>query len=309
MKTASNGLSEMTLGTVQLGLKYGIANQLGKPSHDTSSAMLLQASQCGINSLDTSQSYGDSEAVIGSFFRRYPQESRGMMVTTKVICQAADNAPEALVEQELTKKTEASLLALGQEQLRFLLLHHASDMLKAGGAVNRVMKKLVKQGYTQQAGVSVYTQDEIREMLKYPVYTAVQLPLSVLDQKLIDSGLLEEIKKRGISIFVRSVFSQGLIFLDTGSMTHPILREYAAGPLKQLQNRCIELNCTPGEYALSFVRRLSAVTSIVLGADTPQQIAQNAALFDKPAMDDDEFRHARTLFASVPFDRIMEALR
>lgn len=309
MRIAPNGLSEMTLGTVQLGLKYGIANSLGKPSQHTAWDMLLSAAKSGINSLDTSQSYGDSEAVIGSFFRKYPQESREMMVTTKIICQASHDSSEESVEQELTGKVKTSLALLNRERLRFILLHRACDMIKAEGAVNRVMGKLVKRGYAQEVGVSVYTQSEIREMLKHPVYTAVQLPLSIFDQKLIDSGLLEEMEIRRISVFVRSIFSQGLIFMNPEQMSNTLLREHAAGPIRQLQNKCKELACTPGEYALSFVRRLRAVNSIVLGADTPQQVAEDASYFDRPPMNDTEFEKARKLFANVPFDRIMEALR
>ena len=308
MKAMANGLSEMTLGTVQLGLNYGIANTLGKPGRDTAYAMLQTASDCGINSLDTAQGYGDAESIIGDYFRRSPG-AKEMIVTTKIALSAGGDISEKTVERELTEKTEFSLMTLGVKQLRYLLLHHGEDMYKAGGAVNRVMEKLVKRGYAQEAGVSVYAGDEILEMLKHPHYTAVQLPLSVLDQKLIDSGLLEKLESQRVCVFVRSVFSQGLIFLDPDKLTKPALHEYALTPLKNLRKRCGELGLTPSEYALSFVRRLQAVTSIVLGADSPEQIAQNAALFDKPPMDDSEFDRARSLFGSVPFDRIMDALR
>lgn len=308
MKAMTNGLSEMTLGTVQLGLNYGIANTLGKPGRDTAYAMLQTASDCGINSLDTAQGYGDSESIIGDFFRRSPG-AKEMIVTTKIALSAGGDNSEKTVERELTEKTEFSLMTLGVKHLRFLLLHHGEDMYKAGGAVNRVMEKLVKRGYAQEAGVSVYAGDEILEMLKHPAYTAVQLPLSVLDQKLIGSGLLEKLESQRVSVFVRSVYSQGLIFLDPDKLNKPALRDYALTPLKNLRKRCGELGLTPSEYALSFVRHLQAVTSIVLGADSPEQVAQNAALFDKPPMDDSEFDRARSLFGSVPFDRIMEALR
>ncbi|MBR2884539.1 MAG: aldo/keto reductase, partial [Clostridia bacterium] len=70
-QTIINGkaLSQMTLGTVQLGLNYGIANKSGQPDINKSTVMLSCALQNGITSLDTARGYGTSEDVLGKFFR------------------------------------------------------------------------------------------------------------------------------------------------------------------------------------------------------------------------------------------------
>ncbi len=309
MKQSSNGLSEMTLGTVQLGLRYGIANTLGKPDRETACAMISDAIRLGVNSLDTAQSYGDSEEVIGDCLRQHPGMKDRLMVTSKLVIETPDGAPDVDFEREISKKAAESLRRLGIGQLRFLLLHRAADMGKSGGAVARAMEKLIASGAVAEAGVSVYTEAEIREMLRFPVYTAVQLPLSVFDQKLIDSGILTELERRGITVFVRSVFSQGLVFMAPERMTQPVLSEYMLPHLLQLRVRCTQIGCSPSDYALSFVRRLPGVTSLVLGADNKEQVKEDAAMFNRPPMSDLEFETARRLFAKVPFDRIMEALR
>ena len=63
---AGQKVSNMSLGTVQLGLNYGIANRYGKPDKQK----LFPAKRSfenGITSLDTARGYGDSEQVIGGF--------------------------------------------------------------------------------------------------------------------------------------------------------------------------------------------------------------------------------------------------
>ena len=56
----------LSLGTVQLGLNYGIHNDSGKPSLETSFRILNAAMEAGINTLDTAAGYGNSEEVIGA---------------------------------------------------------------------------------------------------------------------------------------------------------------------------------------------------------------------------------------------------
>nr|MBQ4319696.1 aldo/keto reductase [Clostridia bacterium] len=58
-------LSAMTLGTVQLGMDYGIGGKIEKPDKDYAFAILDRAIESGVNILDTANNYGDSERVIG----------------------------------------------------------------------------------------------------------------------------------------------------------------------------------------------------------------------------------------------------
>jgi len=73
MKYAKAGgydISKYTLGTVQLGMEYGIANKSGKPDMEKSFGIIQAAVDGGINSIDTALLYGDSEVVLGNFFLR-----------------------------------------------------------------------------------------------------------------------------------------------------------------------------------------------------------------------------------------------
>ena len=79
----NGGISAMSLGTVQLGMNYGIANNAGKPSEETAFAILRTALEKGVTSLDTARGYGDSEEVIGRFLRTW--EGEAPVITTKIL--------------------------------------------------------------------------------------------------------------------------------------------------------------------------------------------------------------------------------
>ena len=59
--------SKIILGTVQFGLNYGVANKTGKLGEDEIPAILLKASEAGINTIDTAYSYGNSEELLGKY--------------------------------------------------------------------------------------------------------------------------------------------------------------------------------------------------------------------------------------------------
>ena len=60
-------ISLFTLGTVQLGIDYGMVGSTKKPTQDAAFAVLDAAAKLGVNTWDTANNYGDSETVIGNW--------------------------------------------------------------------------------------------------------------------------------------------------------------------------------------------------------------------------------------------------
>ena len=67
-------LSKLILGTVQLGLNYGVNNSSGKPTLDTAFNILNLAYESGIRTFDTAEAYGDSQEVIGRYIKQFPNK-------------------------------------------------------------------------------------------------------------------------------------------------------------------------------------------------------------------------------------------
>ena len=63
--------SKLILGTVQLGLHYGINNTHPKPNDVLAEKIILTALDSGITTFDTAQSYGDSEKRLGTIIKKH----------------------------------------------------------------------------------------------------------------------------------------------------------------------------------------------------------------------------------------------
>lgn len=299
-----NHVSPMTLGTVQLGMNYGIANESGKPSEEKSFSILRSALENGVTTLDTARAYGNSEEVIGGFLKTW----QGPMpnIITKVR-KLQGSTPKEL-EQFATESVEASLRDLGVSRVSAVMLHGATDPAIHGKACAHAVKALIDHGYTDRVGVSVYTAQDIREMLKYDIFSVTQVPMSIFDQRLIADGSVAELAAQGYDVFVRSVFLQGLFFLDPDTMDDPILLEHAAPKIRLLRQIAESLGITVAQLAISFMRSCPGVTSLVLGADNPEQVKQNIAYFDIPVPDTDTITLLQREFAAMDIPEIMKVL-
>ena len=297
-------ISPMTLGTVQLGMNYGIANTAGKPDEEKSFSILRTALTGGVNYLDTARGYGDSEEVIGRFLKTWEGPVPG--IVTKVPKLQGTSARE--LEKFATEAVETSLNALGVNKVDMVMLHGADDPAIHGQKCADAMKAVLDHGYADQVGVSVYTAENVQSMLAYDVFSLTQVPMSIFDQRLITGGWIDRLKEREYTVFVRSVFLQGLFFLDPEAMTDPILLQHAAPKLRILREIAERENMTVAQLAIAFIRDLPGVTSLVLGADTPEQVRDNLAYFNTAPLSSEVMERLRWEFADVDIPEIMKVL-
>ena len=305
---AGRRVSAMSLGTVQLGMNYGIANNEGKPDREKSFSILSAARSAGITTLDTARAYGDSEEVLGAYFRANPRIADDMFITTKLSSGLPSGAPSIDVEKALTKSVETSLTNLGLCKVNCLLLHNAADMTLHGNVTASFLKKTIAQGLADIAGVSVYHPEEIDEMLKDDIYRAVQLPSNIFDQRFIKSGALDRLNQRGVKIFVRSVFFQGLLFLDPETISDPDLIRCAVPHLKTLRSLSEKAGMSVGQFAAAFLMNIPGIASLVLGADNPEQVIENRALFEAGPLNNSIANQAKEAFGNVDYKGIMAVL-
>lgn len=297
-------ISAMTLGTVQLGMNYGIANDGGKPDEEKSFAILTSALENGVTTLDTARAYGDSEQVIGRFLKQWKGEMP--FICTKVPHVPDERAND--IEAYVVESVEASLKNLGVSKVGAVMLHFAPDVTQYGQTLADAMGKLIELGYTDQVGVSVYDNEQIEEMLKYDVYTVTQVPMSIFDQRLIANGAVKKLQEKGVTVFVRSVFLQGLFFLDPDKITDPILVEHAAPKIRLLRQIAAQEGLNVAQLAIAFMRDCVGITSLVLGADTPDQVKSNIEYFNVPTLKESTMEVLQREFANVDIPAIMQVL-
>ena len=69
-----HAMNRLILGTVQLGLSYGINNMEGKPTNKQGLEILKCAAKNKILFLDTGEAYGDAPEIIGEFHSKNSQK-------------------------------------------------------------------------------------------------------------------------------------------------------------------------------------------------------------------------------------------
>jgi len=205
------GNCSLGLGTVQWGMRYGVANIAPRASAGEINAILRLAIKEGVCTLDTASLYGEAESILGRF------DIGGFKVITKTPKFSGDFISERN-RPRLIETFERSLAKLSLDAVYGLLIHDAGDLLLPGAEkIILDLECLKTWKKVSKIGVSVYNKDQLDAVLNVITPDIVQIPLSPLDQRFLRDGSLEEMVSRGIEIHVRSVFLQGLLLmpLDT----------------------------------------------------------------------------------------------
>lgn len=112
-----------------------------------------------------------------------------------------------------------SLERLKKKSIFGRLIHHGKNLMLSGGEyLVEALKELKQAGLVEKIGVSVYSSDDIDQIL--PMFTPdiIQLPYNAADRRLELSGHLTWLKELGIEIHARSIFLQGLQLMDTSNL-------------------------------------------------------------------------------------------
>lgn len=296
-------ISALSLGTVQLGLSYGINNADGKPSQETANAILNAAIDGGINTLDTAGAYGDSEVVIGNWLKTVPAEKRPFIVTKAA---GLDHSSLENLRKDLFGRVKTSKERLGVEKLDLLMLHHFDDYLCDKENVRMVMEELKASGEVRFIGASAYSHHDYGELADTG-FDATQIPLNLFDWKQIENGGLKKLEQSGMMVFVRSVYLQGLVFQKPETLAPHM--EFARPTLEKFQYLCKKYELTPAALALSYALSLPGVTSLVLGSEKAEQVRQNLALMDQAVeLSAEQMAEIRELFLDTPEQVLNPAL-
>lgn len=264
-------IKKLGLGTVQWGLHYGVANQNGITSPETVTALLNAARGFGIEVLDTASLYGKSEEVLGKNLLE------GFKVVTKTPSFAGDRITAVQIGQ-LIDTCHRSLNLLGVNKIYGLLVHHTDNLLLQGGEkLLEAMLKLKEEGLVQKIGVSVYDSKQVDSILNKFTPDLIQLPLNVFDQRMLESGHLELLKRRNVEIHVRSAFLQGLLLMSMSDVPkffqpiYPLLIRWHSAAREQ--------GFTALQAAIAFVKNLTFVDTVLVGLDSLPQFQSCAESF------------------------------
>lgn len=257
---------KLGLGSAQFGMDYGVTNSAGRVLSREVDAILQLAAAHGVEVVDTAPAYGDSESVLGAaLIRGHP-----FKLITKTLPLARRERPES-VAAFVRSSFMRSLERLRQPAVYGLLVHDVEDLRgpEAESLIN-VLRALRDERLVQKIGVSIYTGAQIDAALAVDVADIVQLPLNVLDQRLVASGHLRKLKARGTEIHARSLFLQGLLLTPPGTVPEHLAR--ARAPLERFAQWTATEQMTPAAAALAFAKQLNLVDHAIVGATSTAQL-------------------------------------
>lgn len=268
-------IPQFTLGTVQLGMDYGLGEFTAKPSEDYAFEILDCAARHGVSMLDTANNYGTSETVIGRWLR-----SRGdtadMQVVTKI--GPLDHSSSAALREDILRQTRASMENLGVSQLDVLMIHSFEDYDRDKETCREVFREMREMGWYRLSAISAYSRHDYR-VLAESGFDAVQIPLNVFDWSQIENGGISAMADAGMLIFVRSVFLQGLVFMKPEELDPRM--DFCAPYLKRYLALCREFGVSPAALAVSFALSVPGVRSVVLGVQRVEQLESNCELMEQ----------------------------
>ena len=259
----------MILGTVELGLDYGINNSEGKPSAQQALDLLDTAWNSGIRELDTAVAYGDSEAIIGQYQK---ETGHYFQIDTKL--------PVNISESEYLSGFDASCKRLGNKRINLLYLH-SFEQCKDNGILSFLLSLKEKQKI-DHIGISIYEPDEMKYIMeKLPFVDTIQFPFNLLDGQRWKKGeLLEQAKRLKKRLYTRSIYLQGLFFK---SPEDSFVQSLGAAPyLLKISELAIKANMTIAELAYKYVYETDGVTEIIVGCQKKKEVLINLELEKSP---------------------------
>jgi aryl-alcohol dehydrogenase-like predicted oxidoreductase len=266
---ASGVVRRLGLGTVQFGQAYGVSNTRGQVPLADVRLILELAARAGVGLLDTAVNYGEAEQVL----------AQTNITPFRIVTKTASvrHGVEAVIA-----RARQSVRTLGRVDL--LLVHAASDLLGPDGeSLWCALRNLKDEGTVGGIGISAYVAEDPAGLARRFRPDAMQVPFSLLDQRLMRDGSLARLKDLGVEVHARSIFLQGVLFMEQPPET---LR--AAGPLLQaVRARIASAGAAPLSAALGFVLSQRHVDVAVVGLTSHRQLEEilAASLCPPPELD------------------------
>lgn len=274
----------MALGTVQWGIPYGIGNTTGPPSDTELARMFRAATDLGIHTLDTARAYGDSESRIGTTLQTLGSSNRFRIITKVApdIFHAEREDELQAAEQRLYDSVAASAEALAPARIDTLLLHRSDHRTAAGGGLWDVMLRLRERGLVARIGVSALSPADALDALEDASVDVMQVPASLLDQRLARAGFFHTARDKDVEIHVRSVYLQGSAFLAPDRLPPHL----AAGrpSIEDIHTYAGRVGHEVANVWLDYARTLP-VDYLVIGTESLVQLRRNAERFQRPGLD------------------------
>ena len=290
-------VSVLTMGTMTFGGTGGFA-QVGSTGVDEARRQVGMCLDAGINLIDTADVYssGLSEEIVGQVLRGRDD----VLVATKVRMAMGPGPNDAgLSRQHIVAGCEASLRRLGTDHIDLYQVHEWDGVTPLEETLD-ALDLLVRSGKVRYVGASNYAGWQLMKALGLadrhglPRFVSQQIYYS-LQSRDAEYELIPAAVDQGLGVLVWSPLAGGLLTgryrrdqrPDSGSRQLTDWNEPPVYDQDKLHDT-VDVLVSVGEehgvsaarVALAYLLAKPAVTSLVVGARTSEQLADNLAAAD-----------------------------
>ena len=313
MKFRLLGSSALRVSEVSLGswLTYG-----GGVERSQAAACVRQALGVGINLIDTANVYGRgaAETLLGEALAGVPRDS--YVLATKLFFPMSQE-DRGLSRVQVHKQLDASLKRLRTDYIDLYQCHRYDPETPLQETM-QALTEAVRQGKVRYIGFSEWPVEKVQaaaELTGVERFVSSQPQYSLLWRS-PEEALIPYCREHGISQIVWSPLAQGVLTGKYrpgqavpagtraasasmgGFFRQSWLTDASLTAVQKLEPLARRNGLSLAQFALAWVLRESNVASAIIGATSPQQVAENAVAAGAK-VDPEDFKQAERLLQNV----------
>ncbi len=286
-------VSEICFGTMTFGGK-GFWSAIGQLPQKVADNMVDRVLDAGINFIDTADVYseGESEKIIG---KALGERRKNVVLATKVFGRMGQGPNEVgLSRGHIMQAVDDSLARLGTDYIDLYQIH-GFDALTPIEETLRALDDLVHAGKVRYIGCSNQAAWQLMKSLwiadKYNLhrFESLQAYYTIAGRD-IERELVPTLMDQKLGLMVWSPMAGGLLSgkydregkgSEKGRRVNfdfpPVDQERAFNVIDLMRVIAKDKNVSVAQIALSWLLHQPVVTSVIIGANTPEQLTDNLA--------------------------------
>ncbi len=322
-------VSELCLGTMTFGGGQGMWRAIGSLQQQEAETLIAQAHDAGINFIDTADVYAEglAETITGRAIRNLKLRREEIVLATKVYGQMGDGPNDRGASRaRIMDGVKASLKRLELDHIDLYQIH-ARDPITPVEETLRALDDLVRQGLVRYIGVSNWAAWHIAKALGIADRLNLTRPATLQAYYTIAGRDLEReiipcLQEEGLGLLVWSPLAGGLLsgkFSRDAKGTEgdrrtsfdfpPVNLDRAWAVIDAMRPIAERHQVSVAQVAIAWLLAQRAVTSVIIGAKRPDQLADNIAASQLTLTDADMADLERVSALPVEYPHWMFALQ
>lgn len=291
MKYRKLGSTGIIVSEIGFGA-WGIGGDSYGTTDDNESLLALRhAFENGVNFFDTSDLYGagHSEKLIGQAFKGMRDQ---VVIASKVgtLPHNGFHMPQDFTATHIRQSLEKTLANLKTDYLDLYQLHSPpSEIIVHCEEAVSELEKAKQKGMIKSFGISVRSPDDGILAARGHCFDVIQVNFNLIDQRVIDNGLLEYANANGVGVIARTPLCFGYLSGGlTGSETFKGKDHRNNWPEDQLIRwanahsdfsfLCEENKRSPSQAALLFCLAFKEISTVIPGMLKISEVEENTAV-------------------------------